>query len=169
MPKFYYDQIKKPGSLENAVDNFWNNTLPHYFTQDKFYGIELEQRPLEGVVKQRADFTIRYIKNGDPKTVKTVVLMKNKKRGYETQQSERLEAVEQLTNYLKLVRTEQSPSEKTLYAAVTIGTYVRFYYLDLDEDTLRDYQTTRTGDYELRDNEGKIHKILTEYVANTYH
>ncbi|KAI9860743.1 MAG: hypothetical protein M1813_005666 [Trichoglossum hirsutum] len=76
--------MAKAGSLENAVDNFWNNTLPHYFTQDKLYGIEQEQRPLEGVVKLRADFTIRYIKNGDPKKV---VLTEDKRRGYETQQS----------------------------------------------------------------------------------
>lgn len=132
MPKFYYDQIKKAGSEENAVDNFWNNTLPHYFTQAKLYGIEQEQRALEGVVKQRADFTIRYIKNGSPKKV---VLMENKRRGYETQPSKWEEAVEQLTRYLKLVRTEQ-PGNDTLYAAVTIGTYVRFYYLVAGEQTL---------------------------------
>ena len=84
IPKFYYDQIKAAGSTETAVDNFWNNTLPHYFTQGKLYGIEQEQRPLEGVVKQRADFTIRYIKNGDPKKV---VLMEDKRRGNESRES----------------------------------------------------------------------------------
>ncbi|KAK2805762.1 hypothetical protein FQN50_006038 [Emmonsiellopsis sp. PD_5] len=169
MPKFYYDQIKKAESLENAVDNFWNNTLPHYFTQDKYYGIEQEQRPLEGIVKTRADFTIRYIKNGSPKKV---VLMENKRRGYETQQSKWEEAVQQLTSYLKLVRTEQhqQAANETLYAAVTIGTYVRFYYLLPKEPMLKDYETTRTGDYyELKDDEDEIHKILTEFVAKTYH
>jgi hypothetical protein len=42
IPKFYYDQIKAAGSLETAIDNFWNNTLPHYFTQGKLYRIEQE-------------------------------------------------------------------------------------------------------------------------------
>lgn len=140
--------------------------LAHYFTQAKLYGIEQEQRALEGVVKQRADFTIRYIKNGSPKKV---VLMENKRRGYETQPSKWEEAVEQLTRYLKLVRTEQ-PGNDTLYAAVTIGTYVRFYYLVAGEQTLTDYATTRTGEYyELRDDEGEVHKVLNEYVANTSH
>lgn len=95
--------------------------------------------------------------------------MENKRRGYETQPSKWEEAVEQLTRYLKLVRTEQ-PGNDTLYAAVTIGTYVRFYYLVAGEQTLTDYATTRTGEYyELRDDEGEVHKVLNEYVANTSH
>ncbi|KAI9773440.1 MAG: hypothetical protein M1840_007656 [Geoglossum simile] len=164
IPKFYYDKIKEAGSLENAVDNFWNNTLPHYFTQDKFYGIEQEQRPLEGVVKLRADFTIRYIKNGDPKKV---VLIEDKKRGYETQESKWIAAVNQLTNYLKLVRTEQD-RDQVLYGAVTIGTYVRFYFLRPGEQTIEDYPTTETGKaYELKDDEAEVHKVLNEYVAIT--
>ncbi|PGH01637.1 hypothetical protein AJ80_08983 [Polytolypa hystricis UAMH7299] len=126
IPKFYYDQIKKPGSEENAVGKFWNNTLPHYFTQDKLYGIEQEQRPLEGVVKQHADFTIRY--------TNTIRYIKNR-------------IPKKLTEYLKLVRAEQEDSEEVLYAAVTIGTYVRFYCLTPDDQTLTDYPTTRTGDY----------------------
>jgi hypothetical protein len=51
IPKFYYDKIKEAGSLENAVDNFWNNTLPHYFTQDKFYGIE---QVLRGIASEHS-------------------------------------------------------------------------------------------------------------------
>jgi len=166
IPKFYYEQIKMPGSMETAVDNFWNNTLTHYFTQDKFYGIEQEQRPLEGVVKQRADFTIRYIKNGSPKKV---VLMEDKRRGHETQASKWEEAVNQLTNYLKLVRAEQG-GNNILYGAVTIGTYVRFYSFMPGEQKLRDYPSSFTGKaYELKDDENEVHKILSEYVAKTAH
>lgn len=164
IPKFYYDKIKAAGSLETEVDNFWNNTLPHYFTQDKLYGIEQEQRPLEGVVKQRADFTIRYVKNGDPKKV---VLMEDKKRGHEAQSSKWSEALEQLTNYMKLVRSEQGGKE-VLYGAVTIGTYVRFYYLMPGEQTMQDYPSPVTGKaYELKTDEGNVHKILNELVAKT--
>ncbi|KAH0538229.1 hypothetical protein FGG08_005148 [Glutinoglossum americanum] len=165
IPKFYYDKIKAAGSLENAVDNFWNNTLPHYFTQDKLYGIEQEQRPLEGVVKLRADFTIRYIKNGDPKKV---VLMEDKRRGYETWGSKWAEALEQLTNYLTLVRAEQTGNE-VLYGIVTIGTYVRFYFLEPGELIMEDYPTTETGKaYELKDDEAEIHKVLNDCVICGY-
>jgi len=166
IPKFYYDQIKAVGSLETAVDNFWNNTLPHYFTQERLYGIEQEQRPLEGVVKQRADFIIRYIKNGDPKKV---VLIEDKRRGYETQASKWVEALDQLTNYLKLVRTEQGGND-ILYGIVTIGTYVRFYYLVPNEQAMKDYPTTETGNaYELKNDEAEVHKVLNEYVDKTSH
>ncbi|CRG83140.1 hypothetical protein PISL3812_00488 [Talaromyces islandicus] len=167
VPKFYYEQIKIPGSMETAVDNFWNNTLLHYFTQDKFYGTEQEQRPLEGILKKRADFQIRYIKNG---TATKVVLMEDNKRGHETQTSLWTEAVDQLTSYLKLVRAEQTQYDDILYGAVTIGTYVRFYNFVPDEQQLRDYPSTFTGKaYELRDDENEVHKILNEYVAKTAH
>jgi hypothetical protein len=164
IPKFYYDKIRELGSFENAVDNFWNNTLPHYFTQDKLYGIEQEQRPLEGVVKLRADFTIRYIKNGD---LKKVVLMEDKRRRFETWGSRWTEALEQLTNYLKLVRNEQTGKE-ILYGIVTIGTHVRFYFLNPYEPTMEDYPTTETRKaYELKDDEAEIHKVLNEVVTKT--
>ncbi|KAI4275265.1 MAG: hypothetical protein L6R35_006282, partial [Caloplaca aegaea] len=164
IPKFYYDKIKVAGSLETEVDNFWNNTLPHYFTQDKLYGIEQEQRPLQGVVKQRADFTIRYVRNGD---WKKVVLLEDKKGGHETQPSKWSEALEQLTNYLKLVRAEQAGNE-TLCGAVTIGTYVRFYHLTPGEQTMQDYPSPVTGKaYELKSDEENVHEILNELVSKT--
>jgi len=119
---------------------------------------------LKGVVKLRADFTIRYIKNGDPKKV---VLMEDKRRRYETWGSKWAEALEQLTNYLTLVRTEQTGNE-VLYGIVTIGTYVRFYFLEPGELTMEDYPTTETGKaYELKDDEAEIHKVSNEYVTKT--
>jgi hypothetical protein len=138
--------------------------LPHYFTQDKLYGIEQEQRPLEGVVKMRDDFTIRYAKNGD---LKKVVLMEDRKGGYETQPSKWVDALEQLTNYLKLVRTEQE-GNGILYGIVCIRTCVRFYFLEPGEQTMEVYPTTETGKpYELKDDEAEVHKVLNEYVAKT--
>ncbi|EZF26145.1 hypothetical protein H112_01684 [Trichophyton rubrum D6] len=146
MPKFYYDEIKKTWLYGEC-------------------GIEQEQRPLEKVYS-RADFIIRYVKNGQPKKV---VLMENERRGYETQSSWWAEAVRQLTDYLKLVRAEQDWND-TLYAAVTIGTYVRFYYLEPKEQTLTDYTTVRTGDYyELKKDEAEVHKVLNEWVEKTSH
>ncbi|KAM5453843.1 hypothetical protein MaudCBS49596_002467 [Microsporum audouinii] len=143
MLKFYYDEIKKSGSMKSTVNNFWNNALLHYFTQEKFYGIEQDQCQLDGTTDGCADFAIRPYHWG--------------------------EAVEQLAQYLKLVRAEQGSSH-LLYAAITIGTYVRFYYLEPLEQTLTDYPTTRTGDfYELKLNEDEIHNVLSEWVEKTSH
>ena len=50
----------------------------------------------------------RHIKNGDPKKV---VLFEDKRCGKETQLAEWRNALEQLTNHLKLVRTEQGGKE----------------------------------------------------------
>lgn len=154
------------GSLETNADDCWNNTLPHYFTQVKFYGIEQEQRSLPGMVEQRADFTIRSIRNGNPKKF---FLMEDKQRGHESQPSKWTFVLEQLTNYLKLVRTEESEAD-ILYGAVTIGTYVRFYFLVPGEQNARDYPSSKTGKaYELELDEADIHDILNELVAKTSH
>ncbi|KAM5470184.1 hypothetical protein MauCBS54593_004068 [Microsporum audouinii] len=161
MLKFYYDEIKKSGSMKSTVNNFWNNALLHYFTQEKFYGIEQDQCQLDGTTDGCADFAIRRINNGESRKV---VLMKNETQAYHWG-----EAVEQLTQYLKLVRAEQGSSH-LLYAAITIGTYARFYYLEPQEQTLTDHPTTRTGDfYELKLNEDEIHNVLSEWVEKTNH
>ncbi|KAK2768353.1 hypothetical protein FQN54_000207 [Arachnomyces sp. PD_36] len=178
VPKFYYDQIKNgDDSLKNAVDNFWNNTLPHYFTQDKLFRIGLEQRPLEGaaVVKPRPDLTIRYIRNRASKKIVFVVLMANKRMGCENppRPAEWEDYVEELADYLRLVRSEEEEEEEEegdtdsiLFGVVSIESYVRFYYLSCDRGFL-DYPTTRTGgSYELKEDEGEIHGILTEYAIN---
>ncbi|KAI9765555.1 MAG: hypothetical protein M1839_005421 [Geoglossum umbratile] len=79
---------------------------------------------------------------------------------YETQQSKWIEAVEQLTNYLKLVRTEQIGNQ-VLYGAVTIRTYVRFYFLMPNKPVMEDYPSTETGEaYELKHDQEEVHKIL---------
>lgn len=162
---FYYNQIKQAGSDENAVDNFWNNTLPLYFTQDKFYGIEQEQRPLEGVDNMRHDFTIRYVRND---TFKKVVLLENKRAPSESSAAMRNAAVEQLANYLRLIRAEQEGLDSILYAIVAIDTYVRFYHLLPRDHDLTDYPTRRTGDYyELKNDESEVHEILTDLVSST--
>lgn len=129
------------------------------------YGIEQEQRPLEGIVQKRADFTIRFIKNGDPK--KVVVLMEDKRRGKESLPAEWWRAaLNQLTDYLKLVRTEQT-NDEILYDVVTIGTYCRFYELHPSEGTMRDFIDPNI--FELKTNEKDVHEILLRLVALTSH
>ncbi|KAH0550937.1 hypothetical protein GP486_007697 [Trichoglossum hirsutum] len=100
-------------------------------------------------------------------TLKKVVLMEDKRRGYETQMSKWTEALNQLTSYLKMVRTEQG-GDDILYGIVTIGTYARFYYLAPNEQAMDDYPTTETGSaYELKNDEAEIHKLLSEYAVKT--
>lgn len=137
------------------MDNFWNNTLPIYFKREKLYGIEQEQRSLEGVFKQCANVTIRYIKNGDSKKI---VLFEDKRRGLETKGAEWRNALNQLTNYLKLARSEQSDKD-TLYGAVTIRTYVSFYSLAPYAQVMTEYRE-QTTPFELKDNEDVVHTIL---------
>ncbi|KAI9764657.1 MAG: hypothetical protein M1840_008154 [Geoglossum simile] len=165
--QYYYDQIKKTDSIENDVDNFWLNLLPDYFQKKLKFGIEQEARPLPEVTKQRADWTIRYIRNGDPKKV---VLMEDKRKGTETQPAEWKEALTQLTRYLKLVRTEdkQDPNQ-TLYGALNMGTYTRFYLLEPYEPECFDYPGTNGKPYELARDEAEIHAILLDLVQKTSH
>lgn len=165
--EYYYKQIKDRNSTENAVDNFWLNLLPDYFKKELKYGIEQEARPLPEYIKQRADWTIRYIKNGDP--IK-VVLMEDKRKGKETQTSEWQKALEQLTRYLKLVRAESGQDrDQTLYGAVNIGTFTRFYQLDPQESDCEDYPGTNGNYYELAKDEATIHDILLDLVRKTSH
>ena len=89
--------------MDNVVDHFWANLLPDYFKKSLKFGIEQESRVLPEVTKNRADWTIRCIRSGEPKKV---ALMADKRKGKEFSAAEWAEALEQLTNYLMLVRTE---------------------------------------------------------------
>jgi hypothetical protein len=165
--QYYYNQIKKADSIENDVDNFWLNLLPRYFKIELEYSIEQEARPLPEVTKQRADWTIRYIRNGD---LKKVVLMENKRKGTESQPAQWREALEQLTRYLKLVRTEKNQDpDQPLYGALNMGTYTRFYMLEPCEPECLDYPSTNGKPYELARDEAEIHAILLDLVQKTSH
>ena len=125
---FYYQQISKAGSNGSDVDTFYLNFLKEIFLLRDNFGAEQESRVLTDLgISQRADFTIRCIKNGDPKKV---ILCENKKRDYETQNAVWKEALKQAVNYASLIRSEeyQNPDE-TLYLAVNIGKSLRFYEL----------------------------------------
>jgi hypothetical protein len=66
-------------------------------------------------VKQRADFTIRDIKNE-----LKAILIEDKRKGLESQESMWRDAVEQLAGYMRLVRADQGAT--ILCGAVVIGT-----------------------------------------------
>ncbi|PGH35323.1 hypothetical protein GX50_01787 [[Emmonsia] crescens] len=91
----------------------------------------------------RADFAIRFIKNGIPKKV---ILIENRRR-----------ACSRRT--LREVPPIRSRDYRNLHANLLFGP-------GPDENTLRNNPTAHTGDYyELKDNEDEVHK----FVASTYH
>ncbi|KAF6217431.1 hypothetical protein HO133_006901 [Letharia lupina] len=159
--KSYYDKLKK-GSIEADVDSLWINILGLFFTVPRNYGLEQETRPLTGI-KKRADISIRYIRNG---MLKKVILIEDKRVEFESQSSKWAEAVEQATFYLALVRKEQK-NEKTLYAIATVGHYSRFYFMEPEDEKLRDYPGTDGRYYEFKDDEAEIEALLNELVAKT--
>ena len=150
-------------SMEQAVDKMWNNILPRYFDPEEDFGTELEQRPL-GTAKQRADLTIRYVHNGTPKKI---ILIENKRYIYATQTGAWEGAVNQLTRYLKLVRSEQPAVKDTLFGIVTIGRWSRFYELQHEDGTLKDYPGTGGEYYDFKDNENEIDNLLYQLYEKT--
>ena len=165
MVKFYYEELKnesKEVSLEDSVDNFWNNCLPKYFTPEKLYGIEQQSRAIQGE-KKRPDFTVRCVRNGVPKKV---VMFEDKRKEFESQSAKWRAAVRQLRDYLILIRSEQSIGN--IYGSVTIGTYARFYYLGPQGNEMKDF-VKQDEPLELKDDEEKIHEILTQWVELTKH
>ncbi len=94
-----------------------------------------------------------------------VLKKRSESSGYETQKTVWVDALEQLTNYLKLVRTEQG-GEDILYGNVTIGTYTRFYMLKPGEEIMHDY-VEQPDPLELKQDEEIVHRILTEWVDKT--
>ena len=159
--KAFYDMLKKD-SLEADVDAMWNNILHLYFTTQKNYGVLQESKPLKATTKT-TDFTVRYVENGVPKKI---IIIKDKRVAYEAQSSAWAEAVEQLTDYLKLVRTEQR-DDKILYAIVTIGHYSRFYLFAPGDYHMTDYPGTNGRVFEFKEDEAQIDAILNELVTKT--
>lgn len=76
------------------------------------------------------------------------------------------EAVGQVTDYLKLVRTEQG-NDKTLYAIVTIGHYSRLYLLNPNDSEMSDFPGTNGKYYEFKNDEADIERLLNALIALT--
>lgn len=71
-----------------------------------------------------------------------------------------------MTDFIKLIRTEQE-NDKTLYAIVTIGRYSRFYLLNPNDSEMSDFPGTNGKDYEFKNDEADIGRLLTALVALT--
>ncbi|KAJ5113274.1 hypothetical protein N7456_001808 [Penicillium angulare] len=159
-----YTEVKKSGSLEHAVDGFWNLVLHEYFTSSLDFGIVPQRRPNDAV-GLRADLTIRHVR-GDPAKFSTVMVFENKRREFEGRDGEWRQAFTQLTAYLLSVAKKQAPM--TLYGAVAIGRYVRFYAMEAGDTLPRDlFPNTDSQPYEVKDHEEEIHKILEWLVTES--
>ena len=147
----------------------WNNILPLCFQARRNYGIEQQRRPWPGVVETRADFTIRYIRNG---RLKKIVLIENKRASDESSEPAWKDAVQQVTEYMKVARASQftDPSAvETMYAIVTVGRYSRFYELKPTRQILEDYGGIGGGLFEFKEDEEEIDRLLLELVCKTAH
>ncbi|KAK1459995.1 hypothetical protein CMEL01_02994 [Colletotrichum melonis] len=150
--KRYYNNLK-PNCLEVDVDILWSNILPLHFDIRKDYGIEPQQRPYPGVVKTKTDFVI-------------TARVSDVGSGSVWQ-----EAVEQVTNYMKVARTSNFVTfrkTETMYAIVTVGRYSRFYELK-NELQLVNFGNTGGKTYEFKKDEESIDGILLDIVQRTIH
>ena len=154
----YYKQLTKD-SLENVVDNLWNNILREYFLNREGFQLEVQSRPAPGMTKQSNDVTVRYIKHGNKKPL---ILIENKRVSKETHESTWKEAVSELTNYMKLSRAALpvgAPRE-TMFGIVTVGHYSRFYILPAGNKTLEDHPATNGRLLEFKRDEPAIVTLL---------
>jgi hypothetical protein len=161
--KEYYAELKKD-SLEHAVDVLWANILPLYFTVTQGYGVEQQARPWPGVTKTKADFAIRYVKNGQPKKV---CLIEDKRVKYESSDSKWADAAEQLTGYMTTTRAANPNPNESMYGIVTVGHYSRFYVLKPGERQLSDYSGHDGTPLHFKHHEQEIDAVLCDLVALT--
>ncbi len=154
----YYKQLTKD-SLENVVDNLWNNILREYFLNREGFQLEVQSRPAPGMTKQSNDVTVRYVKHGKKKPL---ILFENKRVSKETHGSEWRDAVFELTNYMKLARANlpaEAPKE-AMFGIVTVGHYSRFYILPAIGGTLEDHPATNGALLEFKRDESAIVALL---------
>ena len=166
---YYYKQIRLGESIEKDVDNFYNTFLPLYFKAEENYGVEQESRVAKDLgISQLSDLTIRTIKNGTPKKI---ILLEDKRKEIETQDTAWADGLDQVTRYAFLVRREpgQNAASDILYLTVNIGTYIRFYELHPNESTARDFGPAEGQLLELADNEEEIHQLFTRLHDLTMH
>ena len=168
MPKFYYDEITKPNSDESDVGNFYNNTLPIYFPESQRYGIEMESRPAKEMgLTKKTDFTIRCIRNGQPKKV---IVFENKAKKHETESAVWRDALSQAIIYVKLIRTEaRQPAQNPIHIIIAVGTHLRAYTHNHGAADADDFYMYSGELLELQRDEEKVHELFTEINRITQH
>ncbi|KAK4243851.1 hypothetical protein C7999DRAFT_35807 [Corynascus novoguineensis] len=157
----YYKQLNKD-SLENVVDNMWNNILREYFFNREGFQLEVQSRPAPGQTKKSNDVTIRYVKNG---TKKPLVLFENKRVSLESSNTTWKEALDQLTEYMLLARSKSTNPDDEMFGVVSVGRYSRFYTLKPKKNTLVDHPQSGGNLLEFKKNEMDIVNLLLAIKA----
>ncbi|KAK4151140.1 hypothetical protein C8A00DRAFT_36232 [Chaetomidium leptoderma] len=160
----YYNKLTKD-SPENVVGYLWSNILREYFLIKEGFQFEVQPRPLPDETKQSYNVTVRYIKNGKKKPL---IFIKNKGVSKEGGEGVWKEAVDELTENMKLTRSDL-PSEaqaEDMFAIVAVGHSSRFYILKASESTLKDWHPTTAGNVlDLKRDEALIVDLLLSIKA----
>ena len=163
---FYYKEINKAGSMESEVDTFYLNFLKEIFLLKDKFGVEQEARANKAL-GLKTDFTIRYIKNGDPKKV---ILCEIKRREGESQDAVWRDALAQAVTYADLIRKEKGQRpDQVLYITVNVGTYLRFYELPGNSPQPINWAPAGGNLYELADNEEEVWTLFHQIRNLTMH
>ena len=74
--------------------------------------------------------------------------------------------LDQLTDYMKLVRTEEEGQkrEEPLYGLLNIDTYTRLYQLNDNEERCIDFPGTNGKTYELAEDEAEVGRLLETLI-----
>ncbi|KAL2166753.1 hypothetical protein VTG60DRAFT_2237 [Thermothelomyces hinnuleus] len=159
----YYNSLTKD-SNEWLVDRLWNTILNLYFTAAEDFGVEVQPRPAPNVSKEANDVTVAYVHHVSNKR-KALCLWENKRREFEGQTAVWTKAVSELTNYMIKERQASRQTGETIFGAVTVGRYTRFYVLHPGSTVLEDYPGTNGTPFEFKKDENTIVKILHEIKA----
>ncbi|KAK4238746.1 hypothetical protein C8A03DRAFT_33206 [Achaetomium macrosporum] len=157
----YYKRLTQD-PLEDVVGHLWHNILSGYFSVREGFALEVQPRPAPRVTKQSNDVTVRYVKHikQDIKTPLTLIA-----KNHVSEESKTVawtDAVNQLTEYMKLARMNSTAPNEDMYGIVTVGHYSRFYVLHTDAPALADHPRTGGAALEFAKHEATIVELLLD-------
>lgn len=161
--KYYADICE--GSYEGAVIRFWSTLLPRYFTANDYYGVAPEDK-VHDKVDDKCDITVQrlVVRLG---TVARVILCECKRHAFENRPSKWEGAEKQLSNYMRLARSQDRLWQDTFFGIVAIGRWLQFFELRPDQQELNALVDTEGRQYELMRDEDEIDNILYTLHART--
>ncbi|KAK0716504.1 hypothetical protein B0T21DRAFT_386799 [Apiosordaria backusii] len=149
----------KPGSKEDRVDALWANILPLFFPILEDFVTETQPHP-KNSSDLKEDVRVRYVEHKTDK-FKPLLVIENKRTEFESQGAVWDEAARQLVGYLEIERDtaiRHGFKDITLYGAVTVGRYSKFFIFPPGSKTLQPFESL---DFlEFKKDEAKIVAIL---------
>ncbi|KAK4642876.1 hypothetical protein QC761_607680 [Podospora bellae-mahoneyi] len=149
----------KPGSKEDRVDALWANILPIFFPILEDFVTETQPHPKPST-DLKEDVRVRYVEHKSDK-FKPLLVIENKRTEFETQGAVWDSAAGQLLDYLEIEREtarRQGFKNITLYGAVTVGRYSKFYIFPAEAKSLQPFESL--VHLEFKKDEAKIVAIL---------